>query len=463
MMCRPGKKCFNLNGKFAAAAVLILLMLSALILFSPNSRAQTATIPLGSYTAVVPQDARVGNLVFPGGEYQLTLLAGGRHQLGRNNFITLSGAHTVSGNQVRFASPATMDTCSGEGTYLWAVAGNRLALTAATARIDSCVERIVIGNTLYRTTDNGQTWRQPEGGALPTGTGWLMDATGGNLYASNFAASGAIRSTDEGRTWQYVNAGFDTRWGIRWFADGGKLYAGTPNGVYVSNSLVNRAATVSAASFRPSIASRAIVAAFGPNLATRGAMAGGQPLPTELAGTTVRVRDSLGVERLALLFFVSAEQVNYQIPAGTAAGLAAITITNADGIGATGELNVTATAPAIFTATASGTGPAIAVDALTGAPPPFNPTRASGEPNIISVFGTGLGADATDVDANVAASVQANIGGRAATVQYAGRAPGFVGLNQFNIALPAGLASGTHTLIVARGGVASNAVTITIK
>lgn len=331
------------------------------------------------------------------------------------------------------------------------------------AAVKDSVVAAVIGNTLYRTTDNGQTWRQPEGGARPTGNGWLIDATGGNLYASNFQASGTLRSTDEGRTWQYVNAGFDARWGIRWFADGGKLYAGTPNGVYVSNSLVNRAATVSAASFRPAVADKTIVAAFGPNLATRTAAAGGLPLPTELAGTTVRVRDSLGVERLAPLFFVSAEQVNYQIPAGTAAGLAAITITNADSIGATGELNITATAPAIFTTTANGTGPAVAVDALTGAGAPFNATQANGQPNIISVFGTGLGADATDLDANVNASVQATIGGRVAAVQYAGRAPGFIGLNQFNLQFPAGIAAGTHTLVISRNGIASNSVTIVVR
>jgi uncharacterized protein (TIGR03437 family) len=40
------------------------------------------------------------------------------------------------------------------------------------------------------------------------------------------------------------------------------------------------------------------------------------PLPTELAG--VRVRDALGVERLAPLFFVSPSQINYLMPAGAA-------------------------------------------------------------------------------------------------------------------------------------------------
>lgn len=354
---------------------------------------------------------------------------------------------------------------STDGGQNWVAVNNGLPSTTVVglAAVNNTVIAGVIGNTLYRTTDNGQTWTRPESGVMPTGTGWLMDSTGGNLYASPFLAYGVIRSTDEGRSWHYVNTGFDARWAIRWFADGGTLYAGTPNGVYVSNSLVNRAATVSAASFTPRIADKAIVAAFGKGLATRNASATSLPLPTNLGGTTVKVRDSNGVERLAPLFAVTAEQVNYQIPAGTAAGTASILITNADGISATGEFNVTATAPAIFTASANGMGAAIALDALTGTVGPFNATQANGQPNILSVFGTGLGPDATDQDGNVSAAVTATIGGRAATVTYAGRVLGLVGLNQFNLTLPAGLATGTHTLVITRGGVASNAVTIAIK
>jgi uncharacterized protein (TIGR03437 family) len=59
--------------------------------------------------------------------------------------------------------------------------------------------------------------------------------------------------------------------------------------------------------------------------------------------------------------------------------------------------------------------------------------------------------------------VQARIDGSLVTVLYAGRAPGFAGANQFNLALPANIAAGAHTLTLTRGGVTSNSVTLTIR
>jgi uncharacterized protein (TIGR03437 family) len=119
--------------------------------------------------------------------------------------------------------------------------------------------------------------------------------------------------------------------------------------------------------------------------------------------------------------------------------------------------------PAIFTLDQSGSGPGAAVDAFTGAFGPFNAKQSNGQPNIISVFGTGLGADATDVDGNVNASVQATIDGAPATVDYAGRAPGFTGLNQFNLIFPANITPGSHTLIFSRNGIPSNQVSFTVR
>ena len=117
----------------------------------------------------------------------------------------------------------------------------------------------------------------------------------------------------------------------------------------------------------------------------------------------------------------------------------------------------------LFTLDQSGTGPAAALDGFNFTGPPYAARRDNGDPNVIAFFGTGLGADATDVDGNMNASVQATIDGNPVTTLYAGRAPGLTGLNQWNLVLPAGITSGTHTVVVSRNGVPSNSVTIAIR
>jgi len=226
---------------------------------------------------------------------------------------------------------------------------------------------------------------------------------------------------------------------------------------------VNTASTVSAASFNNQLAAKAIVAAFGTGLATTTQAAASQPLPAELGGTTVKITDSAGTTRSAPLFYVSPQQVNYQIPADTASGPAIVFVTGADGRVSTGAIQILAAAPAFFSFSQNGQGAAVALDAFTFTLPPFSATRSNGQPNIITFFGSGLGADATDVDGNIAANVQATIDGAPVVVQYAGRAPGFTGLNQLNLVLPAGISSGTHNVQITRNGVASNVVTIAVQ
>jgi uncharacterized protein (TIGR03437 family) len=391
---------------------------------------------------------------------------------GQNWTAVNTGLTTLQVNELAATGAALFVTTNNGGVFRstdegqnWTAVNTGLPALTTTALAASGANVFVgvAGQAIFRSADQGQTWTRADNGILIPSFITIY-ASGNNLYTIGDGGSGILRSPDGGQTWQTVNSGFELRFGRSFFASEGRLYAATLGGVYISASLVNQHATVSAASFNANaITEKAIVAAFGLSLSTATQAASAQPLPTNLAGTTVRVKDSNGVERLAPLFFVSPGQVNFQIPAGTATGLATVTITNSEGIGATGAIDVRAAALSIFTINATGAGAAAAVDAFTGAPGPFNATRADGQPNIISVFGTGLGGDATDVDGNVNASVTAQIGGNPALVQYAGRAPGFVGLNQFNLQLPVGIAAGTHTLVITRNGRASNTVTIAIR
>jgi len=271
-------------------------------------------------------------------------------------------------------------------------------------------------------------------------------------------------------TWTQLAPMQTPKHGIFTSVIGNKIYipaGATQQGLGATNIhevfTVNTASTVSAASFNDKLTAKAIVAAFGTGLATTTQAAAAQPLPLELGGTTVRITDNAGVTRNAPLFLVSPEQVNYQIPADTASGPAVVYITSADGRVSTGAIQILAAAPALFTVSQNGLGPAVALDAFTFTLPPFNATRPNGQPNIIVFFGSGLGADATDVDGNAAANVQATIDGAPVVAQYVGRAPGFTGLNQLNLVLPEGISSGVHNVQIMRNGGASNVVTIAIR
>ncbi len=209
--------------------------------------------------------------------------------------------------------------------------------------------------------------------------------------------------------------------------------------------------TVSAASFAAGdLASEAIGAAFGSNLATGTSVAVTLPLPTTLGGVSVKVRDSAGTERLAPLFFVSPGQLNLLIPTGTSTGPATITVSNTSGIVATGALNIAAVAPGLFTFAANGSGfPAANTlrvkpdgSLITTPVARFdnslnryvaNPIEF-GEANdrtFLILFGTGIRGRSSLNSVSVNTSLP---------VSYAGAQNDFAGLDQVNVELPRNLA-----------------------
>jgi uncharacterized protein (TIGR03437 family) len=236
--------------------------------------------------------------------------------------------------------------------------------------------------------------------------------------------------------------------------------------------------TVSAANFAGAeLASESIVAAFGDKLATRVQTALSIPLPTTLAGTFVKIKDSASVERLAPLFFVAPSQVNLQVPAGTANGAATITITSGDGTVSTGTMNITTVAPSLFTANATGHGiaAAIAVRVRSDGTQVIEPVAqfdasqnrfvhvpidlgAASDQVFLILYGTGFRHRSS------LSAVSATIGGTNADVLYAGLVDGFVGLDQANIRIPRTLAGrGVVDVLLTVDGKPANAVTVQIK
>ena len=241
-------------------------------------------------------------------------------------------------------------------------------------------------------------------------------------------------------------------------------------------------ATVSAASFSgATLAREAIVAAFGVSLATATQAANSLPLPVELAGTTVRVRDSAGEERLAPLFFVSPGQINYQIPLGTTAGAATVIATSGAGALSIGDVTIAAVAPGVFTANQNGQGvpAALVLRVKADGTQSFESVlRFDAARNQFVATPIDLGPDLGDASDQVflilfgtgwrfrsaLSAVTCDIGGVNSEVSFAGEQSEFVGLDQMNVRLARSLAGrGEMDVKVTVDGKAANTVRISVK
>jgi uncharacterized protein (TIGR03437 family) len=165
-------------------------------------------------------------------------------------------------------------------------------------------------------------------------------------------------------------------------------------------------------------------------------------------------------------------QVNVIVPFGLdLSGPVDVQIASQNMTVAEQSIPVAQTAPAIFTQTGTGVGPAAAQNQDSSANSFSNPAPAG---SIMMVYGTGFGLTQPALpDGQVASGptplllpVTAMIGGVTATVVYAGAAPAQIaGLTQINIQVPDGLPSDPNTAIslTVGGATTPSGVTVSIR
>jgi uncharacterized protein (TIGR03437 family) len=235
--------------------------------------------------------------------------------------------------------------------------------------------------------------------------------------------------------------------------------------------------TVSAASYAQSgMAGESIAALFGTGLGASTQSAPTLPLPTTLGGVQVMVRDAAGTERAAPLFFVSPAQINFQIPPGTSAGNATLSVLRDNSAVGQGAAIIETVAPGLFAANASGQGVAAAyalrqkadgsqiiepVAQFNQATNRFDPVPldlgAASDQLFLIGFGTGLR------NRSSLSAVAATIGGTNAEVLFAGAQTSFAGLDQVNILIPRALAGRGNTDVILRvDGKTANTVSVNI-
>ncbi len=154
----------------------------------------------------------------------------------------------------------------------------------------------------------------------------------------------------------------------------------------------------------------------------------------------------------------SAFQVNAQVPSGVSAGPATFAVI-AGANTAQQTITLNAVAPAIFS---TSVGQAAITNQDNSLNMPSNPARRT---KAIVIYATGLGAVTTTGGLSRAdATVSVVIGGTEIPAAFAGLTPGFVGLYQVNVVLPATLPPGLGLpLYLKQAGAVSNPVSVSVQ
>lgn len=334
---------------------------------------------------------------------------------------------------------------------------------------------------VYKSVNGGLSW-QPMSAGMDPGAAVrdiVIDPANTQVVFACDPLQGVFRSEDGGRLWVQIIRGLTMRTvvALSLAADGSALYAATEGAGIFRLDLKPRAegalAALSAASFVQDapVAPESIVSLYGLNLAGALQQAGAGALPTELGDTRVSLTDAEGFDYWVPLYFVSATQINFLVPAGARPGAAQVRVFRQNKVIARGSMPVDAVAPGLFTANANGQGVPAALasrysagGAATGVPvfqcgatctPLAMDLGTETDQLILMLFGTGLRA-ARGVTVTIG-GVDAPVLGFAAQSQYAG-------LDQVNVRVPRELRGrGEVDLLLTADGKAANIVKVRIQ
>jgi uncharacterized protein (TIGR03437 family) len=200
---------------------------------------------------------------------------------------------------------------------------------------------------------------------------------------------------------------------------------------------------VNAASFAPGMAPGGMASVFGANLGGGATAQAAPPLPVQLAGVGVLVGG-----RAAQLFYASDRQVNFLVPSGLPEGETTLAVSTPLGVSPAVSVPVLTYLPGLFFDPATGLGAIVQ------------------RGDFLEIYGTGFGpvrpSSMLGLEETLAAP-SVLVGNQPAVVLFSGLSPGFPGLYQVNVRLPAGLARGAHRVSLEIGGRRANEVTVVTR
>ncbi len=348
-------------------------------------------------------------------------------------------------NRIRKVSNGIITTIAGTGAA--GFTGDNGPATAARLNRPFGVSVDSVGNVLISDYGNYRVRLLSANGIITTLAGFAAGYGGDGGPAINATLS-------------FPTGTFSDSSGNVFIADSGNnvIRQMTPSAPAVASGGV-----VSASAFGafPAVASGSWIEIYGSNLATNvrswsGNDFKGTTAPTSLDGNSVTIGG-----QPAFVDYISGIQINAQVPANVGTGQQPLVVTNAVGGKATFTVTVNATEPGIYappTFIVGGKQYAGAVfnDGVTFVLPPGAVSGISSQRanpgDRITFYGIGFGPVTPAFPpgqivtaTNSLSGFQMQIGGATATVQYAGLAPGAVGLYQFNVFVPATAAANDLT------------------
>jgi uncharacterized protein (TIGR03437 family) len=234
-------------------------------------------------------------------------------------------------------------------------------------------------------------------------------------------------------------------------------------------AIASSGGVLNGASFQPGISPDSWITIYGTNLSSAtdtwvNAIVKGA-LPTTLDGVSVMVGD-----QAAYIEYVSPTQIDAVVPNATA-GTAPITVTTAIGTSPAVMVQLSAEQPAFFqwgtyaVATRQNFSLAVKNGTFSG-----TTTVPAAPGDVIILWGTGFGPTSPTAPAgqetpsnttyNTANTVSVTVGNKPATVYGAALAPGYAGLYQVAIQIPASLANGDYPVVATISGVQSPSTTL---
>lgn len=340
------------------------------------------------------------------------------------------------------AANGTITTIAGTGTF--GFAGDGGPATQAEFYYPASIGLDAAGNLYIPDVDNNRIRVVLTDGTIWTVAGDGVEGYGGDGGPAVNAAINVPRSVSVAPNGNVYIGDFGNN-RVRMLTP--VLAAGTPT---ISNGGV-----VGASSFGEftALAPGTWIEVYGANLATTtrpwmGSDFNGNNAPTSLSGTSVTVNG-----QPAYVAYISPGQVNVQVPSNISTGIQLLTVTGPGGKSPTYQVVVNQVEPGFLAPSnfnINGTQYVVAIDASnnnTYVLPAGAVAGLTSQPakpgDTITLYGVGFGPVTPNVPAGQLAqgltklaSFDISIGGVPANVTYAGLAPDFVGLYQFNVVVP---------------------------